>query len=65
MRDHLEDNWGFYAVGLVTVAFIWLLVVSVNQNNERQAYCYDRGAVLVDTDAGPRCAYVEALERVR
>ena len=65
MRDHIEDNWGFYAVGLVLVAFIWLLVASVNQTNGWKTYCYDRGAILVDTDAGPRCAPLGALERVR
>ncbi len=65
MRDHLEDYWGFYV--FVTL-FVALLLTAFNvsaENNRRKAYCYDRGSVLVDTDAGPRCAPLYSLERIR
>ena len=65
MRDHLEDNWGFYAVGLVLVAFIWLLVASLAHTHAQRGYCLDRGMILVETEAGPRCARLDALERIR
>lgn len=65
MRDHFEEYWGFYAFGILFAALIWVAFSVSIENNRRKAYCYDRGSVLVDTDAGPRCAPLYSLEKVR
>ena len=65
MRDHLADYWGFYVFGGL---FLALIIVAFNvsaETNRRKAYCYDRGSVLVGTDAGDRCAPLYSLEKVR
>ena len=65
MRDHLESYWGVY---LFLVLFAGLIVVAFNASIEEQRrvnYCFDRGSVLVQSDAGPRCAPLYSLEKVR
>lgn len=65
MRDHLKEYWGFYAFSVAALAIFWARVSDVREDNRHKAYCYDRGSVLVDTDAGPRCAPLYSLEKVR
>lgn len=65
MRDHLADYLPMYVISGLIIA---LIIVSFNVNaeqNRRANYCYDRGSVLVDTDAGQRCAPLYSLEKVR
>ena len=65
MRDHLESYWGIY---LFLIFFAGLIAIAINASIEDQRrvnYCFDRGSVLVQTDAGPRCAPLYSLEKVR
>lgn len=65
MRDHLKDNWGFYAFFIGLAGLLWLVTAVDSEQDRRIAYCFDRGSVLVKTDAGPRCAPLYSLEKVR
>lgn len=65
MRDYLKDNWGFYAFLIGLAGLLWLIAAAESEQDRRIAYCFDRGSVLVKTDAGPRCAPLYSLEKVR
>ena len=65
MRYHFQNFWGLY---LFLISFAGLIAIAFNASIEEQRrvnYCFDRGSVLVQTDAGPRCAPLYSLEKVR
>lgn len=65
MRYHFENYWGFYAFFIGLAGLLWLVAAVDSEQDRRIAYCYERGSVLVQTDAGPRCAPLYSLEKVR
>lgn len=65
MRDHFEEYWAFYVFGTLFAILIGAAFNVSAETNRRKAYCYDRGSVLVQTDAGDRCAPLYSLEKVR
>lgn len=65
MRNHFEENWLLYLVGLLLFTLIWGLTTADREEKRRTNYCYERGAVPVRTDAGWRCAQLYALEPIR
>jgi len=42
---------------------LWVCAWEEKARKRAEAYCQDRGMMLVDTPAGERCAHVWALER--
>jgi hypothetical protein len=56
MRNHFQDFWGLYVIVAVCAAICTLLVIADQQHRQAVRDCYDQGKILVDTDAGPRCA---------
>lgn len=56
MRNHFEDFWGVYLCVAVTLAITALMAIADQQHRKAVAACYDQGKILVDTDAGWRCA---------
>lgn len=65
MRDHLKDYWFGYAMAALCLGLLWLITSLLERDQRRINYCYDRGSVLVQTDAGTRCAPLYSLERIR
>jgi hypothetical protein len=56
MRNHFEDFWGLYLVVAIIAAIFTLLVIADQHHRQAVSACYDQGKILVDTDAGWRCA---------
>ena len=65
MRDHFGNYWFLYVAASL---FGLMITIAINANITEQRrinYCFDRGMVLVDTNAGNRCAPINTLQRVR
>jgi hypothetical protein len=66
MTDHLEKHFPMYLVsGLCLVLVLLLSAVALEEKARKraEAYCQDRGMLVVQTPAGERCAPLWALER--
>lgn len=57
---------------LVCAGFVFTMITVVNAENQRQEatrvateICYSQGLVLVDTDAGQRCASPQSLVKIK
>ena len=65
MRYHFQDYWPMYVIGFLFLGGLTLAANASIEEQRRVNYCFDRGSVLVDTDAGPRCAPLYSLEKVK
>lgn len=65
MIDHLSDNWGFYICAVICGGLIWVGVSAAAYDHAATEACYAQNMVVVDTDAGKRCASLDALYPVR
>ena len=65
MRYHFQDFWPLYVIGFLLLAVIAAAANASFEEQRRVNYCFERGSVLVDTDAGPRCAPLYSLEKVK
>lgn len=64
MTDHLEKHLPKYLVsGLVLVLLLSAVALEERAHKRAEAYCQDRGMLVVQTPAGERCAPLWALER--
>lgn len=68
--DAIFNFWTFMLV--MTVSFIWIAVESSEndakikeQTRIATEACYAQGMVLVQSDAGPRCASPQSLVKVK
>ena len=69
MKDVVKDLFNaIFSFGTVAmigcVLLIWLVIEGAERNRVYNEICYARGSVLVQTDAGFRCASPEALTKV-
>ena len=65
MRAHFSEYWGGYAFTCGLIGIFLLFTGAVSNEKAQTNYCFDRGMVVVKTDAGPRCAPLYSLERIR
>lgn len=65
MRYHFQNYWPLYVFGLLFISLIAIAANASIEDQRRVNYCFDRGSVLVQTDAGPRCAPLYSLEKVK
>lgn len=65
MRYHFQDYWPMYVFGFLFLGGLTLAANASIEEQRRVNYCFDRGSVLVKTDAGPRCAPLYSLEKVK
>lgn len=65
MRYHFQDYWPMYVIGFLFLGGLTLAANASIEEQRRVNYCFDRGSVLVQTDAGPRCAPLYSLEKVK
>jgi hypothetical protein len=63
MRNHFEDFWGLYAILGFCAALLALLIIVDTRHRAAVNNCYDQGMILVETDAGHRCAPLDTLSR--
>lgn len=65
MPDHFADNIVIYLAALASGCLILWGAMSEGKRDTALTYCYDRGMVLIDTEAGYRCASLVNLYQVR
>lgn len=65
MLDHLFDNWGYYLCVALLGGLIWGVFAINSDETARVTSCYAQNMVVVETDAGFRCASLDALYPVR
>ena len=62
--EHIEDYWFFYVAVAALMLMFTGIVIAVNKSEQWAEACLERGMILVDTDAGGRCAAPNSLERI-
>lgn len=61
MREHFKDFWMVYFAAAFLVGVFGVIAVTDWDHRRAEANCYDQDKILVDTDAGPRCASLHEM----
>jgi len=65
MKHHIKACWLAYAAFAALAALLALIASMATTRQHRLAACYAKQMILIDTDAGPRCAPLASLHNVK